>query len=146
MSLAWFEEVKRSDPFIFLNPLVNEYFYVALHMFEAVACAFPAMFTSKTDYFSHVERAEELGRISVSALNPLLPMAAPYDTLSGLSRRARYIQISAHFPVSPIKPKDLDTAKASFQIVRDTIEKIFSEHGDKKIPWQQGQSGELIET
>jgi hypothetical protein len=147
VSVAWFESIQHVDFYVFLNPLVNEYFYAALHMFEAVACAFPQVFTQKVDYFSHTERAEELGQIAINPLNPLNTMAAPYDTLSGLSRRARYIQIGEKYPVSPIKPKDLATARESFHKVKETIEKIFKEHSaDKAVPWSKDHSGELIET
>lgn len=138
-SLAWFDAVKLQDTTVFLNPLINEYFYSALHMFEACAVAFPGLMT-QTDFYSHVERNAELGRIVMQALHPLQPMTAPYETLSGLSRRARYIQISRQLPVSPIKPKDLKTARDSFEVIRATIESHFVTHAtDKTPPWHRAE-------
>jgi len=135
LSLAWFDSVKSTDPKVFINPLTNEYFYCALHMFEACAVAFPSSF-SKAHFLSHTDRNVEIEKIRVAPFHQLNSIASAYLALFDLSKRARYLQISERYPVAPLRSEDLKTARDSFAQVKAAVEKFFLDvYAEKTAPW-----------
>ena len=124
-----------SDPHAekYYNDRVIEYFYVALHMFEAALYDFgqkPAK-----HLYKHGDRTQFLSRVRFDPKHPFFEMVADYEALRSLSEQARYLSPAGAETYEPLRvPRDIEQAKMYFQKIRSVIEALYTSNS-KPIPW-----------
>jgi hypothetical protein len=118
-----------------LNPVVTEYFYAALHIFEAAVYDFQEHAEGKAHFTSHKTRTEFIQTFVYYPKNPLLRIGPQYESLRGLSERARYLSPARMFVHQPLVKGDLVKAKELFEMVRRGVEAIYQSES-KHFPWK----------
>jgi hypothetical protein len=119
--------------------MVTEYFYAALHMFEAAVFDFPELADGKKHFATHQERREFFRTNLFAPANELQAIGPLYTTLRGLSERARYLSPAGTWVHSPLKTRDLPEAKRVFEAIRGAMEELY---GKRKAdaPWLKSES------